>query len=57
MIISAFSSLCGMGGAPKAAIKMGEGDNEGANKILGNCTVLTLITAIILTIIDNKIKI
>ena len=43
MIISAVSCLCGMGGAPKAAIKMGENDLEGANKILGNCTVLTII--------------
>ena len=40
-----------MGGAPKAAIKMGEKDNEGANKILGNCTSLTIIASIILTIV------
>lgn len=51
IIISAFSCLCGMGGAPKAAIKMGEKDNEGANKILGNCTSLTIIASIILTIV------
>ncbi len=51
IIISAFSCLCGMGGAPKAAIKMGEKDNDGANKILGNCTLLTVIVALILTII------
>ena len=51
MIISAVSCLCGMGGAPKAAIKMGENDLEGANKILGNCTILTIIFSIILTIL------
>lgn len=56
IIISAFSSLCGMGGAPKAAIKMGEGDIEGANKILGNCTMLTVITSIILTLIVQIFK-
>lgn len=37
MILSAFSSLVGMGGAPKAAIAMGRGDKEEAEKILGNC--------------------
>ena len=36
MIISAFSMLIGMGGAPVAAIKMGEKDNEGAEHILSN---------------------
>lgn len=51
LFISAFASLCGMGGAPKAAIKMGENDHNYANKILGNCLSLTIIMAIILTII------
>lgn len=54
--ISAFSSLCGMGGAPKAAIKMGEGNTEEANKILGNCTMLTIITSIILTLVVQIFK-
>ena len=27
----------GMGGAPRASILMGKKDNEGAEKILGNC--------------------
>lgn len=51
LFVSAFASLCGMGGAPKAAIKMGEQDEEYANKILGNCFSLTLIMSIVLTII------
>lgn len=51
MFISAFASLCGMGGAPKAAIKMGEKNSDYANKILGNCFSLTIIISIILTII------
>lgn len=37
MIISAFSALIGMGGAPQAAIKMGKGDYKSAEKILGTC--------------------
>ena len=56
IIISAFSSLCGMGGAPKAAIKMGEGNTKEANKILGNCTMLTIITSIILTLVVQIFK-
>lgn len=51
LFISAFASLCGMGGAPKAAIKMGEKDYDYANKILGNCFTLTIIMAIILTVV------
>ncbi len=51
MIISAFSSLCGMGGAPKAAISMGQNDYKKANKILGNCFMLTIILSLVLTII------
>ena len=51
IIISAFSSLFGMGGAPKAAIKLGEGNKDEANKILGNSITMTLIFAVILTII------
>lgn len=51
LFISAFASLAAMGGAPKAAIKMGEKDIDGANKILGNCFSLTIILAIILTIV------
>ena len=51
MFITAFSSLCGMGGAPKAAIKMGEKKFDDANKILGNCFTLALIISVILTFV------
>lgn len=51
MIVSAFSCLCGMGGAPKAAIAIGEKDFAKANKILGNCVTLTIILSIVLTTI------
>ncbi|MEG0571299.1 MAG: MATE family efflux transporter, partial [Oscillospiraceae bacterium] len=39
MVIAAFAALIGMGGAPRAAIKMGEDDYDGAEKILGNCFI------------------
>ncbi|MBU3220587.1 MATE family efflux transporter [Clostridium algidicarnis] len=51
MLVSAFSALIGMGGAPLAAIKMGEGDNEGAEKIMGNSFSMLLILGTILTIL------
>lgn len=51
MLVSAFASLCGMGGAPKAAIALGEGKKETANKILGNCVTLTISLSIILTLV------
>lgn len=49
MLISAFSSLIGMGGAPRASIKMGEQDTDGAEKILGNCFLLLLCFSAVLT--------
>ncbi|MGL6106035.1 MATE family efflux transporter [Romboutsia sp.] len=50
IIITAFSGLVGMGGAPLAAIKMGEKDDEGAEKIMSNSFSMLLILAAILTI-------
>ncbi|MEF9920634.1 MAG: MATE family efflux transporter [Erysipelotrichaceae bacterium] len=50
MIISAFAALVSMGGAPRASILMGQGDNKGAEKILGNCCSALIITSIVLTI-------
>lgn len=51
MIITAFASLVGNGGAPRASIYMGEGKNDYAEKILGNCFMTQIIISIILTII------
>lgn len=48
IIISAFSALFGMGGAPLAALKLGEKDIEGANKILNNSFKLLFIIGIII---------
>ena len=49
ILISAFSCLIGMGGAPLASIRMGAHDNESAEKILGNCFSLILIMSVLLT--------
>ncbi|WP_313344298.1 MATE family efflux transporter [Sedimentibacter sp.] len=51
MIISAFSSLIGMGGAPRAAIKMGENNYDEAEKILGNCFSSLLAISVTLTVL------
>lgn len=51
MIISAFAALIGMGGAPRAAIKMGEGDNKEAEKILSNSFIVLLLISVVLTIL------
>ena len=49
MIVSAFAALISMGGAPRASIFMGKGENEEAEKVLGNCFVLQLVISAILT--------
>ncbi|MGL5869769.1 MATE family efflux transporter [Clostridium chrysemydis] len=51
MIVSAFSALIGMGGAPLAAIKMGKKDNDGAEKIMTNSFTSLIGVGILLTII------
>lgn len=37
MLITAFASLVGMGGAPRASIMMGKNDYKGAEQIFGKC--------------------
>ena len=49
MIISAFSALIGAGGAPLAAIKMGESNNEEAEKIMGNSFGALIIIGVLMT--------
>lgn len=48
MIISAFSSFIGAGGAPLAAIALGKGDREKAEKILGNGVMMLLFFSVAL---------
>ena len=51
LAVSAFAALVSMGGAPKASIFMGKGDNERAEKVMGSCTWLLIILSVILTVI------
>ena len=48
MIISAFSSFIGAGGAPLAAIALGKGDRDKAEKILGNGVIMLLFFSVAL---------
>lgn len=49
MMINAFAMLAGAGGAPRAAIAMGEKDHDKAEQIMGNCFSILLIFAVVLT--------
>ena len=54
MIVSAFAALVSSGGAPRASIFMGKGDNESAEKILGGCFLLQIIISAVLTVVLLK---
>ena len=49
MLITAFAMLAGAGGAPRAAIAMGKGDTDTAERIMGNCFTVLLGLAVVLT--------
>lgn len=49
MLISAFSAFTGQGAAPLAGIRLGAGDREGAQRILGNSFCLLVVLSILLT--------
>ena len=51
MLVSAFAALAGMGGAPRASIMLGKGDQEEAERILGNCASLLFLVAVTLTVL------
>lgn len=51
LAVSAFAALVSMGGAPKASIFMGKGDNEQAEKLIGSCTWLLIVISLVLTAI------
>ena len=42
-ILMGFANLCGMGGAPLCSIHRGKGENEEAERILGNSFTLLLL--------------
>lgn len=49
MIVSAFAALVSSGGAPRASIFMGKGDNETAEKTMGSCFTAQLVISAVLT--------
>jgi putative MATE family efflux protein len=55
-IIIAFANLFGMGGAPLFSIARGKGDDEEAERIMGNSFLLLLVSGIALTILCLLIK-
>ena len=56
MFVSALAALVGMGGGSRAAIKMGEGDNDGADAILGGCVALILFVSVAVTVLVQIFK-
>ena len=53
MCVSAFAALVSMGGAPRASIMMGRGNKEDAERILGNCTSMLVLVAVIVTVVSQ----
>ncbi len=51
VLITAFSNLIGMGGAPRASVAMGRGDYKTAEKILGNCITLLIVLSAALSVL------
>lgn len=51
MLISAFSAFVGAGGAPLAAIAMGQGDKKRAETILSNAVTMLCFFTVVLTIL------
>ena len=56
MFVSAISALVGMGGGSRAVVRMGEGREDQANAILGNCTALLIALAVVATIGFQLVK-
>lgn len=56
LLIQAFSSMAGMGGAPRASIQLGKGDREAAERILGNSVTMLFVFAIVLTVVFTLFK-
>lgn len=51
MAVSAFACLAGAGGAPRASIHMGRRELDKAEKILGNCLTMVMVSGLLLTAI------
>lgn len=51
MIVTAFATLIGGGGAPRVAIHMGRGEQEEAEKIVGSSIVALSVIAVVITVV------
>lgn len=51
LFMNAFAMLAGAGGAPRAAIAMGQGNKSEANRIMGNCFTALLLFAAFITVL------
>ncbi len=51
MLVNAFALLSSAGGAPRAAIALGQGNTKEAEKIMSNCFSMLLLSALALTIV------
>lgn len=57
LIVSAFSSFAGAGGAPLASIQLGKGNRDKAEKFLGNALSLLIFFSVVLTIVFSIFKV
>ena len=55
-MVIAFANLFGMGGAPLCTIARGRGDQQEAERIMGNSFILLVISGIILTVLGLLLK-
>ena len=56
MFVSALSALVGMGGGSRAVVRMGAGDPEGADRILGSCAALLVLLSVVFTAVLQLLK-
>lgn len=56
MFVSALSGLVGMGGGSRAVVRMGAGQDEEANAILGGCATLLVILSVLFTVVLQVVK-
>lgn len=55
-MISSFASLIGVGGSPLMSIRMGEGREKEARKILSNCFMMLCVLSVVLTAVIMAVK-
>lgn len=48
LILSAFAALIGNGGAPRASVKLGEGDEAEAGRIFNTCFMMLAVTGVVI---------